>query len=77
MLFFLLYNINAVALAEKFYLAVEADLEDIADPELLGSAHNAELHIDQKVAAEEVYRALKRTNPDKCPGADEIPNRFL
>jgi hypothetical protein len=24
-----------------------------------------------------VHTALKRTKPDKCPGADEIPNRFL
>jgi hypothetical protein len=33
--------------------------------------------MDRIATESEVYAVLKRTKPDKCPGADEIPNRFL
>jgi hypothetical protein len=36
-----------------------------------------ELHIARTATEWEAYTALKRAKPDKCPGMDEIPNRFL
>ncbi len=33
--------------------------------------------VDQLVTVEEVQGIIKRAKPDKCPGADKIPYRFL
>ena len=33
--------------------------------------------MDQSVILEEVRTTLRRVKPDKCPGQDGIPNRFL
>jgi hypothetical protein len=70
-------NKKAAALQERFYPTVAADLADIIDPILAGGTPATELQIDRTAAEWEVYRALKSTKPNKCPGADEIPNRFL
>ena len=58
-------------------LSVAANLADITDPILAGGTLAIELQIDRTAAEWEVYKALKSTKPDKCPRADEIPNRFL
>jgi hypothetical protein len=65
---------KADALAERFYPIVEADLTDITDREF----YNTDLIADYQTAEDwEIQAALKRTKPDKCPGSDEITNRFL
>jgi len=67
---------KARALYERFYPETEADLEDIADRDF---QHNlpGTLVISQLVTAEEVRDIVRKVKPDKCLGADEIPNRFL
>jgi Reverse transcriptase (RNA-dependent DNA polymerase) len=35
------------------------------------------LEISQLVTSTDVQAIVQRVKPDKCPGADEIPNRFL
>ena len=67
---------KAAVLGHKFFPKVDADLTDITDPELTNRAA-VELNIDQRATEWEVYTALKRVKPDKCPGVDEIPNRVL
>jgi hypothetical protein len=51
------------------------DLQALPDHEVAGRAPR-ELHIDRTATEWEVYKAIKRAKPDKCPGIDEIPNRF-
>jgi hypothetical protein len=70
-------NEKATALQERFYPTAAADLTDIIDPTLEGRTLATDLQIDRTAAEWEVYRALRNTRPDKCPGTDEIPNRFL
>jgi hypothetical protein len=67
---------KAAVLGHKFFPKVDADLTDITDLELANRAA-VELNIDQQATEWEVYTALKRAKPDKCPGPDEIPNRVL
>ena len=64
-------------MADQFYPTIEADTTDIADPTLGGRAVPTELQMDCTATEWEVYKALKNTKLDKCPRADEIPNRFL
>jgi hypothetical protein len=33
--------------------------------------------MSQLVTKEDVCNVVHKVKPDKCPGADEIPNRFL
>ena len=33
--------------------------------------------MSQTVTEEDVQDIVQKVKPDKCPGADEIPNRFL
>ena len=33
--------------------------------------------MEQQVVADDIRAVLRSVKPDKCPGADEIPNRFL
>jgi hypothetical protein len=68
---------KAAALKDRFYPKVDADLTDIIDCEFADRASATELHITCTATESEVYTTLKRTRPDKCPGIDEIPNRFL
>lgn len=51
---------------------VSADLTDTR-----GSVYPPELSISQEVVAEEIISILKTLAPDKAPGPDGIPNRFL
>jgi hypothetical protein len=70
---------KAAALGDRFFPYVEVDLTDITDSELLTACEPPAvgLNIDRIATDWEVYKALKRAKPDKCPGTDEIPNRFL
>ena len=68
---------KAEALAERFYPTVEADLTDITDREFQDIDLTADLWCDRTVKDWEIQSALKQTKPDKCPGSDEITNRFL
>jgi hypothetical protein len=68
---------KARALYERFYLVTEADLGDITDIEFQDEPHSAALAMSQLVTYEEVHSIVRKVKPDKCPGTDEIPNRFL
>jgi endonuclease/exonuclease/phosphatase family metal-dependent hydrolase len=60
-------------LAEQFFPpAPEVDLSDI-DP----TTYPPELRGGQSVAESEVRSAITRPKPDRAPGPDGIPNRFL
>jgi len=67
---------KARALAERFWPTVEADLTDITDQNFITRAGES-LEMHQTVTVDEVYSILKRVKPNKCPGIDGIPNRFL
>jgi hypothetical protein len=68
---------KAQALSERFYPVTEADLEDITDKEFQEDLYGHALEMDQLVTSAEVQAILRKIKPDKCPGTDEIPNRFL
>lgn len=67
------------ALYERFYPETTADLDDITDPELQDELYGPSpaLVIDRLVTSEDIQAIVRKVKPDKCPGADEIPNRFL
>ena len=67
---------KATALAERFWPTVEADLTDITDQNFATRGVEP-LEMRRTVTDEEVYSILKKVKPDKCPGIDGIPNRFL
>ena len=67
---------KAEALCRRFYPKVEADTRDIVEPDLQEELEQ-ELEIEQKVTLDEIWTILQSVKPDKCPGADEIPNWFL
>jgi hypothetical protein len=68
---------KAQALSERFYPVTEADLEDITDREFQEDLYGPALEMDQLVTSAEVQAIVRKIKPDKCPGTDEIPNRFL
>lgn len=61
----------------------EAEASALADPlpvslnDITGYVYLPELHISQEVTSSDVVAALKHLPPDKAPGPDGIPNRFL
>ena len=64
---------KAEVLAQHFFpTPVTANLSDI-----LGHNYPNELLIPYTVEEREIYDILKRLPPDKAPGPDKIPNRFL
>jgi len=67
---------KARALYKRFYPETEADLEDIADRDFQRNLPGT-LVISQLVTVEDVRDIVRKVKPDKCLGADEIPNRFL
>ena len=67
---------KARALGERFYPELEADLDDIPDKEYQ-EEYSSTLVISQLVTREDVQAIVRKVKPDKCPGVDEIPNRFL
>jgi hypothetical protein len=67
-------NTKAAALGDRFYPEVDADLANITDTSFIGKEG---LSFKRTVTEDEIRTALKKTKPDKCPGADEILNRFL
>jgi hypothetical protein len=54
-----------------------ADLSDITNTEFEDELHSDAHTISQRVTCEEVRTIVRKMKPDKSPGADEIPNRFL
>jgi hypothetical protein len=70
---------KARALYERFYPRTTADLDDIADQELQNESYGPgpALVISQTVTSNDIQDIVSKAKPDKCPGADEIPNRFL
>jgi hypothetical protein len=62
-------NSKAGAFRDRFCPRVDADLTDIIDSELTDGILITEVHIAQTATEPEVYTALRRTRPDKCPGA--------
>jgi len=69
-------NDKAQALSQRFYPEVPADIRDITNRDF-HTSQSGELTIDQHVTSDEIRGILKGFKPDKCPGADKIPNRFL
>ena len=67
---------KADILGERFYPETEADLDNILDQECQ-YAYNSPLFADQSVTEEDVQAIIRKTKPDKYPGNNEIPNRFL
>lgn len=64
---------KANVLAENFFPPpVRAGLTDIE-----GYRYPRELSMSQEVTADEIRDMLKTIAPDKAPGSDSIPNRFL
>ncbi|PPJ53230.1 hypothetical protein CBER1_11842 [Cercospora berteroae] len=64
---------KANALADHFFPPpIPADLNDIGH-----HIYPPELDIPQEVTPGDVAAVLKRLPPDKAPGPDGIPNRFL
>lgn len=74
---------KAEALRARFYPSRPADLTDLQGNDFsrpVGEIITDNLtqhNLCQTITAEEVYRTLRRVKPDKCPGKDEILNRFL
>ena len=70
---------KARALCERFYPRTVADLNDITDQELQNGSYDPrpELAMRQTVTSEEIQDIVSKVKLDKCPGLDEIPNRFL
>jgi hypothetical protein len=68
---------KATAIAQRFYPIVEADLADITEQEFTEQLASETLAMRQFTTEEEVYAILRKLKPDKCPGIDGIPNRFL
>jgi hypothetical protein len=67
---------KAKALCGRFYPNVEADTSDV-EPGLRQLGAREELEMEQWVVADDIQAVLRSIKPDKCPRADEIPNRFL
>jgi len=67
---------KARALGERFYPETNTDLDDISDKDCQ-EEYSSTLAISQLVTREEVQAIVRQVKPDKCPGADEIPNWFL
>jgi hypothetical protein len=67
---------KARALGERFYPETEADLDDILDKECQ-EEYNSLLVVNQQVTSTDVQAIVQKVKPDKCPRADEIPNRFF
>src|SRR6266487_4995938 len=67
---------KARALSERFYLETNTDLDDILDMDCQ-EEYSSTIAISQLVTREEVQAIVQKVRPDKCPGTDEIPNRFL
>jgi hypothetical protein len=64
---------KANVLADHFFPPlVKADLADIE-----GYRYPPELSVSQEVTTDEIVSILKTIAPDKAPGPDSIPNRFL
>jgi hypothetical protein len=63
---------SAILARKIFPPPVEADLKDIQ-----GAEYPQPLLTEREVTAEQVIAALRNTHPDKAPGPDGIPNRFL
>ena len=68
---------KARALYERFYPETEAELQDITDRDFQHDLPGRTLEMSQLVTEEDVQDIVRRVKPDKCPGSDEIPNRFL
>jgi hypothetical protein len=67
---------KARALGERFYPETEADLDNILDRECQ-EEYSSTLEISQLVTSTDIQAIVQRVKPDKYPGADKIPNRFL
>jgi exonuclease III len=67
---------KAEALCGRFYPNVQADTSDV-EPGLRQLGAREELEMEQRVVADDIRAILRSIKPDKGPGIDEIPNRFL
>lgn len=70
---------KAQALGEKFYPPSKAKLEDIDTHKLLTEDYSTEqsIQLAKEVSTEEIQSIISGLRPDKSPGSDAIPNRFL
>jgi hypothetical protein len=69
---------KADALAERFYPVSDANLTDIQDTSFTDESYEIPpLLVDRQVTVDDIAAILRTVYPDKCPGPDSIPNRFL
>ena len=70
---------KAEALGERFYPFTNAKLDDIDTEKVFFVDYSSEQAIQTTATTttEEIQSILMGSRPDKCPGSDGIPNRFL
>jgi hypothetical protein len=69
---------KADALAERFYPVSDANLIDIQDTSFTDESYEIPpLLLERQVTLDDITSILRTIHPDKCPGPDSIPNRFL
>ncbi len=70
---------KAEALGERFYPLTNAKLDDIDTEKLFIDDYSSEqaIHTTATTTIEEIQNIIAGSRPDKCPGSDGIPNRFL
>jgi hypothetical protein len=68
---------KAIALSERFYPIVEADLSDITDSTFTDPTFPRYREVDNSVSSEDVGYILQHYRLWKCPGQDGIPNGIL
>ncbi len=70
---------KAEALGERFYPVTNAKLDDIDTEKLFVEDYSSEqaIRTTTGTTTEEIQTIIAGSRPDKCPGSDAIPNRFL
>ena len=70
---------KAEALGERFYPLTNAKLDDIDQEKLFVIDYSSEQTIQSTgtTTTKEIQNIIARSQPDKCPGSDGIPNGFL
>jgi hypothetical protein len=68
---------KATLLAEKFFLDLEVNLDDIADTTFEDHTFNNTFELSQAVSENDIAGLIKKAGAWKAPGHDLFPNRFL
>ncbi len=68
---------KAQALKARFYLKVEAELEDITNTSFIEETFSQALEICQEATTNKIIALIRTRRANKAPGPDSIPNNFL